>query len=623
MAAMPDKKAPASPNTFNIAQIDQAIRAEWKKEKVVPAAPVDDARYLRRIYLDITGTIPTADAVEKFLSDPTPNRRAKAVDELLNSERYALHWTNYWDNVLMGKQVRSQLVDRVAFRNWLYTQFSKSVPYNKFVYDLITASGVNSNGSGYRNQMNAMATKPQMIENEEVIDTGGGITKTVNGAVNWYLKYAMNPADLSGTASRVFMGVQIQCAQCHDHKTEKWKQQDFKNFTACFTGARPVPVDNQQMQGNVRRLDLRDIQLGPVGRRMQQRMGRAGAEYATAEPKALDGTSFDNSPSRRQGLASWMTARENPYFAEAIVNRMWAHFMGRGFVEPIDDFRPSNPATMPALMKQLADDFTASDYDLKHLIRTICATQAYQLSSGPAKADDDNKYWARYRLKPMQPEVLLDSLMTATSMEPLIQKIAGQNLDAIKSQIVRQFTFLFDVDEENEQKEFEGTIPQALMFLNGGLVNGGASNIPGTALAEVLAMSGTDRQKIQAMYLRTLSRKPTEAEMTKWAAFVNEPRDVVSNGAPPQQGPSGPAEPPPGLTPIQRRQFMRMQQARMQELRKKMMEQVKQGGGRRNPGDPLANVGSRLVPNAPTAKSQAYEDLFWALLNSSEFIFNH
>ena len=234
---------------------------------------------------------------------------------------------------------------------------------------------------------------------------------------------------------------------------------------------------------------------------------------------------------------------------------------------------------------------------MKHLIRTICATEVYQRTvAPPSKADPDNKLWSRFRLTPMGPEELMDSLISATNMGKLLERVAGSNLDNIKFQMQRQFTFLFDVDEEFEQKEFEGTIPQALLLLNGNLVNRAVNPIPGTALAEVLALPGGEAAKIEALYLRTLSRKPTAAETKKWVAFLNAPRDVVTDDAPEQAAPGS------------RRPF--------QANRK----QIKRGGG--GP-DPLARLGNRLDAQTQTYDRQAYEDMFWALLNSSEFAFNH
>jgi hypothetical protein len=567
---------------FGPKEIDRMIRAEWKRAKIIPAAPADDARFLRRVYLDIVGTIPTEEQVRSFLADKSPNKRARVVEELLNSPRYAKYWANYWDNVLMGRQFRAQVVDRAAFRQWLHQQFSQNVPWNKCVYELISATGQNSKGGTY-GRVVGVITRMDM-EGEA---GNGGAGAKVNGAVNWTLKYLQNPADLAGTASRIFLGVQIQCAQCHDHKTEKWTQEDFRQFTACFIQARPIPIDTGQVRG-IRRVELREVNR-PLFRRLSQRV-EGMAAYLAAKPAALDGTDFSNVPSRRKALAEWMTAPENPYFARAIVNRMWAHFLGRGFVNPIDDFRPSNPPVMPELLQKLADDFVAHGYDLKHLIRTICATQVYQLSSGPAKGvDEDNKLWARYRLKPLEPEQMLDALVTATNLHPVLERVIGGNLEQVKFLMQRQFSFLFQVDEEVDQKEFEGTIPQVLMLLNGNLLNRAITPIPGTTLAQVLAQPGTDAEKIETLYLRTLSRKPTAAEIRQWVSFVNAPRDAIITGGSDEQ-----------VSP------------------RAQGRQVRRTGG----VDPLARLGRRITAGTPTPKQQAYEDLFWALLNSSEFMFN-
>ena len=586
VAASAEKK-PA----LTVAYVDHLIRAEWKKEKIVPAPPADDARFFRRIYLDIAGVIPPAKEAEAFLADKSPDKRAAAVEKLLKSPQYAENWTNYWDEVLMGHgRVQGNVVDRVAWRKWLKTQFANNAPYDKFVHDLITATGQNSTGGSYARIAGLMTKEDQEAE------AASGEAGKVNGAVNWFLKYQQAPADLSGAVSKTFLGVQIQCAQCHDHKTEKWKQEDFKRFTACFSRTRPFQLQSGQVQG-MRKVELRDDE-SPLFRPLRPQ--RVRNEYLNASPMALDGTDFDNSPNRRKALADWIISKQNPWFSQAIVNRMWGHFLGRGFVEPINDFRDSNPANMPHLLKLLAEDFEEHNFDLKHLIKQICSTQVYQLSAAPAKnVDSENALWARYRLKPMSPPQLLESLVQATDMSSVLQRAAGGNLEQLKQRALIGFTFLFDVDEEQEQKEFEGTIPQALMLLNGGLTNTGASPIPGAALAEVLSLSGDDMKKIESLYLRTLSRKPTPAEQKKWAEFIYSPRKVVSPGES--------ADPQQPLTPRERRQLM-------QELQK---QNARRGGSQ----DPFARLGGRVTTTDP--RHQAYEDLFWALLNSSEFIFNH
>jgi hypothetical protein len=275
---------------------------------------------------------------------------------------------------------------------------------------------------------------------------------------------------------------------------------------------------------------------------------------------------------------------------------MWAYFLGRGFVNPVDDFRDSNPPVMPDLLNRLAEDFIAHNYDLKHLIKTITATQAYQLSAamGAGKASAEIPLWSRYRLKPMEPDTLLDSLMAATGIEPVLEKVAGGSAQQVRFLMQKQFGFLFDVDEEFEQKDFEGTIPQALLLLNGNLVNRGASPIPGTALAETLALPGGSAKKIEALYLRTLSRPPTAKEYQRWSAFLTAPRNVVENNG---------------------------QDNRSAILDRRLMRGRILRKGRAP--DPLNRFESKFRTGKQTPEEQAYEDMFWALLNSSEFAFNH
>ncbi|HLK55121.1 MAG TPA: DUF1553 domain-containing protein, partial [Chthonomonadaceae bacterium] len=391
----------------------------------------------------------------------------------------------------------------------------------------------------------------------------------------------------------IFLGVQIQCAECHDEKLDKqWKQEDFRRFTACFTNMEFKLVGTHQEMG----ARLLDVEESPRPFRAPKMMPRK-LNYRSFPPFALDGTDFSNSQNRRQALAAWMTAADNPWFAQAIVNRVWNHFLGRGFVEPIDDFRASNPPVLPDLLKALSEDFVAHGYDLKHLIRLICATQVYQLCAAPAHNSEDpgDTLFERYRLKALSPEELLDSLVDATGMEPALEKVGGDRLERLKFALRQQFTFLFDTDEEFEQKEFAGTIPQVLMLLNGNLVNRGVTPIPGTALASVLTLPGGDAKKIEALYLRTLSRPPTAAELHRWTNFLQGRTEVAIT-------PASTAPPAP---------------------RRPYLAQGKPARQAGNAPDPLSRFGRRGQLTEPTPQQQAYEDLFWALLNSSEFTFNH
>lgn len=547
--------APVRTGDVTAREIDEVLRAAWKKAGLEPAAPVDDARFLRRAWLDLAGVVPPPDVVSRFLADRSPDKRRAAVAGLVAAPTWAARWANRWERLLLGPEVRMPVVDRDAFRGWVRDAFAANMPYDRFVYELVTAAGKNRSREG---------------------------DEPVNGAVNWLLRFADAPQDLAGTTSRVFLGVQIQCAQCHDHRTEKWTQDDFRRFTASFMRMRARPVD--------READKYELELRDEGRPSFLRQGGrkvADSPYAKAAPAALDGTSLPAGPDRRQALARWIVAPQNPWFARAFVNRVWAELLGRGIVEPVDDLRPGNPPLVPELLDRLASDFGAHGYDVRRLVQLVCASEAYQLSSGKA-ARGDGSLWSRYPLKALGPDELLDSIVAATGAAPLLERLAGDDLPRLRADLRRQMSFLFDVDEQADDAVYQGTIPQALMLLNGRLVNGGVSAIKGDALDAILARGAGDAAAIEALYLRTLSRPPAPQELDHWLRFVNAPRDEALD---------------PGTA--------------ISVPRARGATQAAYAGERR-----LARA-DKLIPRRETPKQQAYEDVLWALVNSSEFTFNH
>jgi hypothetical protein len=576
----PNASAPVGPKqsatTFGVASIDGALREAWQKEGLTPAPRADDATFLRRAYLDIVGTIPPPDVTTAFVASTAEGKRQKAIDTLLASPEYAEHWMNYWDDVLMGREVKGPLVDRVAFRYWLRARFEANAPWDRMVRDLVSATGQNSIGGARVKlpQAMSMTAVPLGTSVPKKGEEDAADLEQINGAVNWTLRFEQTPQDLAGNASRIFLGVQIQCAQCHDHKTEKWTQQDYRRFAAAFLHAKVDPIESKQ-KGAIRRVEVVDLP------RVAPRFAKNAdvAPIAQVKAAALDGADLEKGEGTRKALAAWMTGRENPWFARAFVNRMWGHFLGRGFYDPVDDMRAVNTPTMPELLDRIAADFVAHDYDVAHLIRTICATEAYQLAaSASAKPDPENKLWTRFHLVPLGPEELLNALLRATDLESAAKKAGVQNMEQLRMQLVRQYAFLFDVDETDDVPDYSGTVTQALSLLNGQLVGQGARAIPGSALDDVLAKPGDDGAKIDALVLRILSRKPTDAERTKWVNYVQ-----IAEKTP------RPTIPPP-----------------------------KRGG----PGaGPLARLGNKGAP--VDARRAAFEDVAWALLNSSEFVFNH
>jgi hypothetical protein len=597
-APRPDAGQKPSQATFSAAAADRMLEAAWKAAGVTPADTVDDETFARRVTLDLIGTIPTVEQVTGLRDSKAADKRLAYIDRLLASPAYAEHFMNYWDDVLMGREVRGQIVDRAAFRAWLRQKFADNTPWDAVVRELLTATGQNSAG-GDRATMGAglppaVAQAPMMDAKGGAEDESGG-EEGINGAVNWTLKFADVPPDLAGNTSRVFLGVQIQCAQCHDHKTEAWKQVDFQRFAAATLHIQTVQVDKGQVKG-IRRVVLKDAprvagrfakgpDLEPIGK---------------AKPTALDGTPLDQKKETRKALATWMTDAKNPYFAKAFVNRMWGHFMGRGFVDPVDDIRPGNPAMAPELWDALTQDFVAHKFDVKHLCRTIVQTRAYQLSalSSQAKAAEGRELWASFHMVPLGPEELLNALFSATNIGEASKRANVPNLAQLRTQLARSFTFLFDVDEETDSREYEGSISQALTLLNGNLVNMGARNLPGTTLGALLAAKQTDEATLEALFLQVLSRRPTPAETSRYLAFVTSAEQRAAQAA--KNDDPAASDPPKRDAAVD-------------------SKSKGKGKGERNALSRL--TAKKRVANNP--KQDAWEDLTWALLNSTEFVFNH
>ncbi len=531
--------APAVPD-LPVTAIDEKLEAAWKTAGLTPTAKVDDGRWLRRLSVDLVGTIPTADEVRAFVADARPDKRARKVDELLGSPAYAEHWAYYWDDVLMGDE-RSGDVDRMVFRAWLKQKLANGMAWDKLVYALITAVGQNG-VAGPRAK--TLAEAESELERDKEID----------GAVAFVLRFRDTPQDFAGNVSKTFIGVQIQCAQCHDHKTEPWKQTDFQKFAACFTRTQIVPIDKAGM--GLKRVEVRDLD------RAAPRFVKNGdvAPIASAKPTALDGTAMDGNV--RQGIATWIT--KNPGFAREMVNRMWGHFLGRGFVNPVNDIRASNPPELPELETALSNDFAAHGYDVRRLVKQVVLSEAYALSPGKAPEGGKSDLWSRFHMSPLGPEELVNAIIVATGADASLARRG--DIEEVKERLRKQWKTVFDVDEEIEAPSYEGTLTQALTLLNGKLVATASSGLPGTMLQTLIQNASLgDPQRIEAMYLATYARKPRAEELERWTKYV-------------ASAPANPPAPP-------------------------------QGG--KKPG--------RQVP----PRVAALEDVMWTLLNSSEFLFNH
>lgn len=456
------------------ARIDELLDQKWREAGVVAAPPASDAEFLRRVYLDLTGRIPRVSEARDFLADPRPDRRERLIDELVTRPDHVQHVANHWRSVLLPDNgATMQFGGDYTFTLWLRQQIAENKPYDKLVSDVILAKG-----------------QPGQV-----------------GPSLFYVALERKPAELAASTSRAFLGVQIQCAQCHNHPFDAWKQEDFWGFAAFFAHVQPA---NPQQGGIFGPLD--DAKQGDV---------KHPTSGEVVPPKFLHGGVAEKGwgRTRRQQLAEWLTAPENPYFAKAAVNRVWGMLFGRGIVHPVDDMGEHNPPIHPELLDELARHFVATGYDLRGLVKTIAATKAYQLSSkGSPGSDDAERVFARMAIKSLTADQLYDCLATATAKRQVQQPAYYGNLyDPQRISFITKFKA-----PPGRTDEFHGGILQALTLMNGADIALGTDEKKSDLLGALDAPFFTDEQRVETLFFATLSREPTAAERTKCVTHVTQ-----------------------------------------------------------------------------------------------------
>ncbi|WP_165073945.1 DUF1549 domain-containing protein [Paludisphaera rhizosphaerae] len=493
----PTDKTPAasksSPGSASF--LDPLLQKEWKDAGLKPAPVARDEEFLRRVYLDILGRTPTVAEAREFLSvKGGPEKRNRLVDQLLENVDYPKNMATEWSILLLGRGRQERNVDRAALTAWLRKQFSANRPWNEIVYDLVTASGSNKD----------------------------------NGAVNYTLAHLESEAvPLTSRTVRLFLGQQLQCVQCHDHPQNDWKQADFWGINAFFRGIKREEkrmVDGTGLE-KVDHVELKDVPTEGFAK-FDRRNGMMGIAF----PKFIDGRKLEKPEKalRRVELGKLITEPTGDLLPRAMVNRMWAHFMGRGFVNPVDDIGPHNTPVMPDVFDKLTQEFHESGYDLKQLIRWITSSAAYQVSSvRPGKEKPEDDLFSVAALRPLSPEQLFDSLLTATAAH---KTGSGRNDDK-RDAWMRQFLFTFGNDEGDEATSFQGTIPQSLMMMNGELMRDALSGKPGSFLADAVEQAGRQRRPsafmVDQLYLAALSRHPSNAEASAAVHHLESYPDAI------------------------------------------------------------------------------------------------
>ena len=465
--------------------IDEYVQAKWEQLKLTPSPLCDDATFLRRAFLDCLGTLPTPDEVRKFLAENDPKKREKAVDRILARNEYADFWALKWGDLLRNqrKGQREQQRGTYAFHAWIRNAFANNMPYDQFVRNIIAAQG----------------------------------TVDQHPPVIWY-RTVRNLTHQTNDSAQLFLGTRIQCAQCHHHPYEKWSQDDYYHLQAFFARMGRKSGEIAQEPAIFVRAD------GSV---------RNPANGKIMTPRGLDGpeTEITEDEDPRNKLVDWMVAKDNPFFARAISNRLWGHFTGRGLVEPIDDMRVTNPPSDPELLDALARDLVEHQFDLKHLIRAIMLSSTYQLSSEPNPGNiHDQQNYARAYPRRLLAEVLLDAMCLATGAPETYQGMPpGTHATQLPDEsIASAFLDTFGRPTRETACECErprdANLAQALQMLNSTDLQTKVAN-PKGRIAAMLKAKLSDNAIVEELYLFTYSRPPNKRELASVRTYIADQKD--------------------------------------------------------------------------------------------------
>ncbi|MGV3483018.1 MAG: DUF1549 domain-containing protein [Planctomycetaceae bacterium] len=486
-----------------VAEINGAIEQQWKDFEIRPAPDADDATWCRRVYLDVIGRIPTLAELTEFAQDRAAGKRQRLVTKLLYDDRYAEeyanHWSTVWCNLLIGRsggEDDRSLTSRDGMLKYLRDSFAANKPYDKFVYELVTATG---------------STKPG--------------TDGFNGATNFLIDKVNEEKAVLATSStsRIFLGLQVQCTQCHNHPFNQWEQQTFWDFNAFFRQTRGL----RRFVDGTRDIDHAELvdedfagEAGDPNDAMifyDLRNGLTKVAYPVfIDDTAIGVSGYVSEVNRRQELGRLMTTSE--FLEKMLVNRMWSHFLGFGFTKPVDDLGPHNAATHPDLLEYLGGEVRKNSFDMKQLMLWITLSKPYQLSakhSSTNEVDDpsigETPKFSHFYLRQMTAEQLYQSLVAASGGTA---KGTYEQQERQRREWLRQFVVAFGTDEGDEATTFNGSIPQALMLFNGDLTKQAISDADGGFLKRIASQGKSPRDRVTALFLTGLARRPTTNELT-------------------------------------------------------------------------------------------------------------
>lgn len=473
--------------------IDEHVSRQWKKLGLPPSALCDDSTFLRRVTIDIAGRLPTLEDTQKFLVDKDADRHEKLVDRLLASPDYADLFASKWSAVLRNRRINAKDDARpsIAFHGWIRESLDKNVPFDQFVREVLTAQG------------EAIKIPP----------------------VAWYREVKDVSSQVEDVA-QLFLGQRIACAKCHHHPLEKWNTQDYWALAAFFT----------RIDIKAPKADKKDKKSGKnePGQSwlVSLKPGKAEATNPktkkSIKPAGLDGPELTLTPEEdpRSKLVDWMADPKNQFFARALANRYWKHFLGRGLVEPEDDLRATNPATNPELLDALAKQFTDSKYDLKQLVRAICTSNTYRLSALPNEHNaDDRQNYSRFLPRRLHAEVLFDAIDAVTLTKPAFKGVAAgtRALQLPDNQFESYFLSAFGRPDFASACECErsgdSSLAQSLHLFNSAEL---AKKVAGERLKKLVADKRPAQDRLRELYLVALAREPNQEEMARMTAYLQD-----------------------------------------------------------------------------------------------------
>ena len=457
--------------------IDQLAFAKLRQLGIPPSSLCDDATFIRRVSIDIAGRLPSVIEVEQFLADTDPGKRDRLVDRLVDSPGYADYFANKWSTILRNKRRNgTDIPYTYKFHAWIRRAFRENMPYDQFVRSVLTATG-----------------DPE-----------------THPPVAWYREVRTSNQQMEDVA-QLFLGMRMACAKCHHHPFERWSQQDYYSFEAFFS---QVGLKNSKFNQNVNQPDMVFLKTSaPTAKNPRTQLD--------VKPAGLGGQPLDISPyeDARQYLVDWMVTPENPYFARALVNRYWKHFFGRGIVDPEDDMRVTNPPSNPELLDALTKHFLDHRFDLKDLVRTICKSSVYQLSSQPTESNrSDQQNYSSFYPRRMSAEVLYDSV-NAVADTPSSFGTIPQGTTAVQlpdNGFSNYFLEVFGKPEAESacecERSVEANLSQSLHMLNSGDVQGRLQNGQGRAARFNREPDRPDADKVRELYLAAFAREPRPEE---------------------------------------------------------------------------------------------------------------